>query len=1053
MNRKLPCYLTLVFIALMSAVLPLGANGQNAAKEISGIVTDEAGVPLPQVTVVVEGTNVSSLTAGNGRYKIAAAQGKTLVFNLAGMNPLKIRVGAQSTINATMTPNVVGLEDVVVVGYGAQNKRDITTAISSINPDKLQDMPLIDISQVLMGQAAGVNVTSATGSPGGGFDIQIRGMSTLGADNNPLYVIDGVVLQVGTDYESDPLSFINPSDIESIEILKDAAAAAIYGSRASNGVVLITTKAGSIGKPTVSVTAKVGVQQLYNKVDMLSPQEFAQLAIEARDNLHVDRGGDINDPDSKRLGNMKTDYFREFLESGRKGTDWQDAIYRLAPYQEYQVSVSGGNQGVKYMISGGVMDQPGIVKNTNFTRFSLRSNIEANLGKRVTVGVKISPTYTVQDFIRTVGRFHNSNAGVIQGALLMNPIMDIYDPESPSGYTQGIGQGNAMASIENPVAKIDLIKDERTNFRFLGDAFINIKIATGLDFKVSGSANVNTFQRHSITPRWIGGYSEKPPRMNAIESNSNKTMTLQGGAQLSYKKTICKSHNLAAVAVYEAQFQRFDGVTAQANGTWTDEMMIVDGSLDESFRRGYSNHSDWGLVSGIGRLNYDYQNRFYLMGSIRADGTSKFAKQWGVFPAASAAWRVSKESFMKSASWITDLKLRGSYGVTGNNSIGNYRHLALIAGSNYALGGGDETVVSGVRVSSYGNDDLTWEKTYQVDGGIDIALFRNRLNLTVDYYDKQTHDLLLSMQMPYATGFNSRLTNIGRIQNRGWEFTLETRNLVRKFKWDTNFNISFNKQKVLELGPEGDPLYGTAQQFSNCNITQVGQPVGLFYGMKVVGVYQNQEQVDKYPGIKTGAMRSRPGEFIYLDANNDGTISLLDRTVIGDPHPDFTFGMTNSFIYKNFTLRVFLRGAVNFDVMNMAFAGTEYYMNANGHKSALNRWQSEQNPGDGKTPRVVRVDRAILSSEQLNSSFIEDGTFLNIQNVSLSYRFTPRQLKKLKLQGLTFTATVNNLYMFTNYRGYNPEGAMNIGSTLTPGVDWGTYPLARNYMFSVSTTF
>ena len=1042
-----------LLLAIGMFVSSLMAVAQPRGKTISGTVVDDAQNPLVGVTVVVEGKKANAITNVHGRYEITASRGDVLVFNYLGMHPQKIAVTNQTVVDVQMVTNMVGVDEIVVVGYGVQNRRDITTAISSVSPDKLQDMPLFDINQAMSGQAAGVNVISASGAPGGGTDIQIRGLSTLSADTSPLYVVDGVVLQLGSSLEEGPFSFINPADVASIEILKDAAAAAIYGSRASNGVVLITTKNGEKGQARVRVAIKTGVQEVFNKVDLLSAQEFATLAIEARNNLWVDTGHSITDPDALRNSNTKIGYFQDFLDSGKKGTDWQDAIYQLAPYQEYQVNVNGGSETVKYMVSGGIMDQEGIVKNSDFQRYSFRTNVDFKLGRRFDLSVKMSPIYTRQNYLRTHGRYHDAAGGIVQAALLMNPLMDIYDPTTLSGYSTGIAQGNAMTAMENPVAKINLLKDKREAFRFLGDVALNYNILPGLNFKLSGSANVNSYHANNITPSTVGAYNELPPKQNAIQSTARRTINLQSSAQLSYRKQFSGGHDLNVVGVFETQFEKMHEVIARASDTWTDDMIIVDSSLAEDYRLGYSNLVEWGLMSGVGRINYNFRSKYYLMASLRADGSSRFAKKWGIFPAASAAWRISQEPFMRNIRWISDLKLRASYGVTGNNAIGNYQHLRLLTGQSYTLGAAGEMAVNGVRLSTVGNDDLTWEQTNQIDAGIDLSLFRRRLNITVDYYNKKTKDLLLSLQIPYTSGFTSRMSNMGKVRNEGWEFTLQSQNLNGRFKWDSNFNISFNKQTVLALGPTKDPLYGDASYFANTNITQVGQPVGLFYGMKAIGVYKNQEEVDMYPGIKTGNAISRPGELIYEDVNKDGRITIDDRTIIGNPHPDFTFGFTNNFSYRNLTLKVFLRGSVGAEVMNMAWGSTPYRMIANGPTTWLNRWQSPENPGDGKTPRVKLTNRGIIDFEQLDSTFIEDGSFLNIQNVSLSYRVPAKITKKLRLQNLVFTLAVNNAYMWTKYTGYNPEGRMNIGSTLAPGVDWGTYPLSRTYMFTLATNF
>lgn len=625
-SRKAAVWALLLAIGLF--VTPITV-AQPRGKTISGTVVDDAKKPLVGATVVVEGKNANAITDIHGHYQITASRGDMLVFNFLGMHPQKIAVGSQTVIDVQMLTDAVGVDEVVVVGYGVQNRRDVTTSISSVTPDKLQDMPLFDINQAMSGQAAGVNVISASGSPGGGADIQIRGLSTLSADTSPLYVVDGVVLQLGSDLESGPFSFINPADVASIEILKDAAAAAIYGSRASNGVVLITTKSGETGQARVRISIKAGVQEVFNKVDVLSAREFATLAIEARNNLWTDTGHSITDPDPVRNSNTKIGYFQDFLDSNKKGTDWQNAIYQLAPYQEYQVNVNGGSETIKYMVSGGIMDQEGIVKNTDFQRYSFRTNVDFKLGRRFDLSVKLSPIYTTQNYRRTHGRYHDASGGIIQAALMMNPLMDIYDPTTLSGYTTGISQGNAMTSMENPVAKVNLLKDKREVFRFLGDVALNYNILPGLNLKLSGSANINSYHADNITPSTVGAYNELPPKQNAIQSTARRTINLQSAIQLSYNRKFTGGHNLAVVGVFETQFEKMHEVLARAEDTWTDDLLIVDSSLAEDYRLGQSGLVEWGLMSGVARVNYDFRGKYYLMASLACRWFVTFCQEMG----------------------------------------------------------------------------------------------------------------------------------------------------------------------------------------------------------------------------------------------------------------------------------------------------------------------------------------------------------------------------------------------------------------------------------------
>lgn len=1024
----------------------------NQPKIAKGVVLDEKEEPLPGVRIVEVGLNNGTTTNEKGEFILNLKQGSSIEISFVGMQTQVIQVTVDAMLRISMKPTITEMQEIVVVGYGVQQKRDLTGAIGSIKSSDFSDQPITDVNQAIQGQLAGVNVINTSGTPGGGLDIQIRGLSSLSSSTNPLYVVDGNAIQIGSNSETNPLSFINPSDIESIEILKDASAAAIYGSRASNGVVLITTKTGKSGMAKIVYDLKAGQQEVFNRIDVLTGREFAALSIESRNNTWVQQGNSEWDSDVMRPDNLTVGQFQDFLNSGKKGTDWQDAIFRHAWFQDHQLSVSGGNDNVKYLVSGNFLDQQGIIKRSGFSRYGLRANIDATVSKRLKVGVRLNPTYTNQDFLPAAGRYHDANAGIIQGALLMNPLLDIYDSNSYTGYTIGINQGYGMANVENPVAKIDMLKDWRRNFVLLGNAYVDYRLSRAFTLRATGANTTRSFRSDRIIPSTLGAYAVRPPRDNSIVSEQNIVYNWQTTAELSYNQSFGK-HKLSGVAVYEQQMNQLNSILARSSATYTDDIITVDNNLPNVQRQGESSVSEWALSSWIGRMNYNYDNRYLVSGSFRADGSSRFAKRWGVFPSAAVAWRLSNERFLKDINWLTDLKLRSSYGLTGNNSIGDYQYMALLAGSSYVLGSGGESIAPGIRLGTPGNTGLTWEQTSQIDFGADLSVLKNRISLTVDYYNKQTKDLLLNLQTPGAMGFTSILTNIGKVENKGWEFTVDSRNLVGKFKWNSSFNITFNSQKVLALGPEGDPLWGNSVFFENTHYTEIGKAIGQFYGLKVIGIYQNQQQVDELPGIKTGAAISKPGEFIFEDVNKDGAITLDDRTLIGNVQPDYVFGFRNNFTYKNFSLNVFIRGSYGADMMNMNFGDTQYLMNTNFHSSALNRWQSESESGDGKTPRVVRLNRAVLGASTLNSSYIEDASFLNIQNVTFRYNIPKKFLTKLKIEQLSAQLSVQNLYMFTNYTGYNPEGGINMGASLSPGVDWGRYPLSRTYTLGINCSF
>lgn len=1014
---------------------------------VRGVVLDQDNNPVVGAHVSEEGTTNTTSSNVTGEFELRLTFSGQVQVSHIGKKTQMLRVINTAPIMIILENDVTDLDEVVVVGYGTQQKRDLTGAIGSVKASDFDKQSIVNVNQALAGQVAGVHVMNTSGTPGGGIDIQIRGISTIGSGSNPLYVVDGNAIQLEMNAESNPLGFLNPNDIESVEILKDAAAAAIYGSRASNGVVLITTKSGKTGKTKVNYNLKLGQQEVFNKVDALTGREFAVLAIEARNNTLADAGNSPLDGDDFRPDNLTIGQFQDFLNSGKAGTDWQNAIFQKALFQDHQLSVTGGTENVKYLISGNFLDQQGIVRNSGFKRYSLRGNVDAKVSKRVDVGLKLSPTYTNQDFLPAAGRYHDANAGIIQGALLMNPLLDIYSTDSYTGYTMGINQGYGMANVENPVAKINLLKDWRRNFGLVSNVYANYRFNRVLSLRMTGASTILAQRSDRIIPSTIGGYALRPPRDNAIVSSQSINYNWQANAQLSYNQRFGQ-HQVSAVAVHERQMQQDNITYAQASATWTDDLIVVDASLPSTLRQGSSSISEWALSSWIARANYNFDNRYLLSSSVRADGSSRFADRWGVFPSVAVAWRLSKEKFMENISWLSDLKLRSSFGLTGNNSIGNYDYMSFIGGASYVLGSGGESVIPGVRWRTYGNADLTWEHTRQMDVGVDIALFRNRLSLVIDYYNKQTRNLLLELQTPANMGFTSIMTNIGKVENKGWEFSVDGRVLTGKMKWNSNFNISFNRQKVLALGPEGDPLWGNSVFYSNTHITQIGRPMGLFYGLNVIGIYQNQQQVDELPGIKTGAV-SRPGEFVFENVNNaDNVITVDDRTIIGDSSPDFVFGFRNDLSYKRFTLGIMIRGSYGAEILNFNYGDIHYMMNTNFHSSALNRWQSESQPGDGKTPRVARLNRATLGL--INSSLVEDASFLNIQNLSLGYDIPKKIVQKIKAERLSAQFSVQNLFMFTKYTGYNPEGGINVGASLAPGVDWGRYPLSRIYTLGIN---
>lgn len=1027
---------------------------------IKGKVVDDLGEPLPGVTVMIEGTSTGTVTDINGNYILEANQGQTLVFSFLGFQRERRVIGTSSTIDITLKKEENDLEEFVVIGYGIRQKKDITGAVSSMSSRQIEDQPIVSLDQAMIAQMAGVQVTQATGAPGGGASVRIRGAGSLTAGNEPLYVVDGFPVTNDFDQRNNPLNTINPNDIADIQVLKDASATAIYGSRGSNGVVLITTKSGKSGVSKIDVSINTGIQQVEKQLDVLNATEFARYINEARNNAWVNSGPgrSASDPNSVRQNNVMYLLPEQFSnpESLGKGTDWQDAIFRTARMSNYQLNFSGGNDRTKYFISGGYLDQEGIIINSDLKRYSFRVNVESKVNKRVKVGANITPSYVFSNQSLAEGNWQGG--GIIQSAITAGPHLTPYDDNG--NYTKITGLGIGTSEVDNPVKIAREYFHQQGTLRLLGTAFAEVNIIDNLNFKTLLGADLRNFRENIFNPSIINPNSINPTKPAIGSNTTSETRNWLSEFTLSYAKTIGK-HSFDAVVGYTIQEEQLDFNRINGTNFPNDEIKTMNaaGMITSAF----STKEEWALISYLSRVNYSFDNRYLLTATVRRDGSSRFGEnnRWGVFPSVSLGWRISEENFMKDVSWISELRVRSSYGLTGNNFISNYGSIGLTGPENYPFGTGSGTVNNGIRLTNIPNSGLGWERNKQLDLGLEIGLLGDRFYMSFDFYNKNTTDLLLNVPVPTLTGYSNALQNIGAIQNKGFEFTLTSRNMVKRFKWVTDFNFSTNDIKVTALGPDGSPIISRQATSATAptHITQIGSAPGSFFGYNVIGVYQNQQEIDSSPVIKNGngTIQSRPGQLRFEDVNGDGVIDVNDRTVLGSPFPDFTYGMTNTFAYKNIDFSFTLQGVQGFEVLNLA---RRYYGNYAGTynvlRSTSNGWKSETDTGDGVSPMIDRNFNAYAGSNVVNnvtSLFVEDGSFLRIRNITLGYTLPSSLVNRLKVANARVNFTVQNAFTFTKYEGFNPEVSAQGGSPLVPGVDAGGYPLARSFMFGLNFGF
>ncbi len=975
---------------------------------VNGVVLDNTGQPLSGANILEKGTSNGVIADFDGNFAISLNdENAVLVVSYLGFASKEVAVDGNENLRITLEESAAGLEEVVVIGYGTVKKSDLTGAVSSIKGEDLNTDSQASIDEIIQGRIAGVQVTQTSAEPGGAFSIRIRGTNSITAGNEPLYVIDGLP-------GANPGNSLNPADVKSIEVLKDASATAIYGARGSNGVVLITTKQGL--KDTqleINYNLTTGIQNASKTLDLMNTQEYMAFY----NALSLDRG-------------VAAPFSQEFMNTIGSGTDWQDEILRSALMQEHRLSFSGGSSDTQYYLSLNYFDQEGIVIDSGFERITGRVNLTHSIGGKLKVGINFSNSLLSEDLIPS-GTGTNRDAGVIATAIQLPPTMPIYDDNGDYAFS--------LQDLSNSVAQARTIEQFSKSTRMYGNTFIDYQIFK--DFK----SRINLGYDHMIT-EFDEVMNKETQRGLLFEGRATRSSTENDSYLFEfindYSKTFSAKHRLNALLGYS--YQKFENSSFRASAQNFPSSSFGSNNLgagDTSQNIVGSSRDENTIISGFGRLNYNFDDRYLLTGSLRADGSSRFGENNKVayFPSAAFGWNVSNESFYSDESPVSSLKLRASYGLSGNQEINNARSLVLLGSGPIAVLDGQE--FQSIAPIQLANPNLKWETTESLNFGLDFGILNGRLTGSLEYFKNKTRDLLLELPVPTTTGFSSSLQNVGDTKNSGFEFNISSNNFIGEFSWTTDFNLATVRNEVLNLGELPRILQGGTRFIQEFTLLEVGQPINSYYGYVSDGVFQSQDEIDNNPSQANAA----PGSRKFKDINEDGIIDDKDRTVLGDPFPDFTFGINNTLNYKGISLDVFVEGKLGYELANFTNIDSENPIDnlRNRQRYVLDRWTPENPSND--TPSFVNPSRTF----DFNSRIVEDASFVQLKNARIGYSFP--NLKMNSISSLLVYVSGQNLAMFTNYKGYNPN--VNALGTSNVRIDYNAYPLATIYSLGINVKF
>ncbi|MDB5063189.1 MAG: TonB-dependent receptor plug [Mucilaginibacter sp.] len=996
---------------------------------IYGTVIDSvSSEPIIGASIILDKSTTGTQTDTKGRFTINVGKGAVLSFRYIGYTERRVVIGEETTLRIRMAASSQGLKEVVVLAYGSQRKADITAAVSQIDLSKSQGIPASNVGRLLQGQAPGVVAKQTTGQPGQELQVEIRGNSSLGANSDPLYVVDG--FPVGTNVGNS----LNSNDIESITVLKDAASTSVYGSRGANGVVLITTKSGKKDGAKLTVSTNTGFSNVPDsrRVHVLNGQQFAQFQkdvfsdkiryFQNREPLESEIPADFRFPEQTKVS---TDWFKEILNQN-------------APFSDYNVSVTNGSEKASSYISMGYLSQDGALINTGFKRVSARANLDGRPNKYINLGLHLSGAYSWAKNSDAIAGGYGNN--IVDQALTMDPREPVYNEDG--SFNNYIGGHDNIFGYPNPVQRLmqEVHREYKSNLT--ANAYVDIKPLKDFTFRTNLNGVINNTRNHDFTPSGIAGFNNAPPRQASAGEYFYNYLNYGMDNLLTYSPKF-KDHKFEFTVGHI--FQKNTVNTGNATGTqFPDDLVEYVSAANQ--RDGSSGMAAFTIESLLSRLNYSYKGKYLLTAAFNREASSRFGSnnRWGNFPSASVGWRVSQEGFFPKLNWLEDLKLRASYGITGNNNIGNYTSQANINTSNYVLG---NAVIPGATIGSFPNTNLGWEQSRQLDIGLDLSVLRGKLSFTGEYYRKLTTNMLLNVEVPAVAGFGNIITNIGKLENKGVELGINYRDKFGDVSFNTGFNISFNRNKVLSIDGDRNSLL-TGAFYDGYNISQVGQPIGMFYGFKVLGIYQTQAQINATPHNANNI----PGTYQYLDGNGDGVISYdtQDMVVIGNPNPKFTWGWNWNVGYKRFDLSMLLNGSQGSQIyraIEMNLANIDGVFNV--ITDVQNRWRSAQNPGTGKWPG----SNTYYFTRESNSQYVYSGNYMWIKNITLGY--TIPRIKNV-FDAKIFVS-IDNAFLFTKYPGNNPEvnaaRANNGNDVISPGRDGEAYPVPRTISIGTRVNF